>query len=424
MAILGGGLSGLAAAARLSRGGFKVTVLEKESCLGGVAANFTRGDGRMIPRSYHHILRSDTATVDILRELGLIGRVSWRKIKLKLSIDGQTLDFSGPFDLLAYRGLPLSSKLRLVLMGGRILLKKDWTDVEGLSVKDLIGGWGDEMIYRKIFVPLVDMKFGTDPSAISASWLGIRLHAGEPITLYGYMPGTSWTGELISSLSGTILENGGEIRTVSGITRVFAGGGRVSGVEVNGSRLEFDRYISTIPPHALHGMLKEAGQSSPGLDNIAGIRYVSSYNMVAASDSETFDDYWTVAHTPRRHFGACFTLDKLNPTLRAGSDKSVMNFFTYTPFDDFRFTDEEYAELCRKDASEMLGRDIRFNWAEVFRFSSTVPVYYKDYVNPSARLMDNLYLAGIYLTYPELSSSGTAMKSGIKAAERMISDMS
>ena len=420
--VLGGGLSGLAAGARLAEKGFRVTVLEKNDHLGGVAANFTLDDGRIIPRSYHHILWSDTATKDILRGLGLLKKVAWRKITIKLSLEGQLLDLSNPFDLFSYRGLPFGSKIKLVVMGARSLFKKNWNDLEGSSVKDLICGWGDKNIYEKLFVPLVDMKFGSDPAVISASWLGVRLHAGEPLTLYGYIPGSSWTREIISALSDIIVKNGGELCLDSEAQELDIRDGSVSSVKVNGIERRFDYYMSTVPPHVLLKMLKNTEGARGSVEKIARIRYVSSYNMIAGADSAPFDEYWTVAHTPRRHFGACFALDKLNPALRTDRDKSVLNFFTYTAFDGFRFEDRDYVELCRKDASEMAGREISFNWSKVFRFSATVPVFFRDYANPDMRVFNNLYLAGIYMTYPELSSSGTPMKNGIKAAERMISD--
>ncbi|MDP8299455.1 MAG: FAD-dependent oxidoreductase [Candidatus Tantalella remota] len=422
VAVLGGGLCGLAAGAHLASRGFQVTLFERNDHLGGVAANFKLDDGRIIPRSYHHILKTDIATINILKSLGLFEKVTWKKINIKLSVEGQLLDFSDPLDLLAYRGLPLLSKLKMSLMISRILLRDHWEDLEGKSVEDLLLEWGDARVYHKLIHPLIDMKFGIDPSRISAPWLAIRLHAGEPITSYGYIPDTSWTEEVITALSRVILENDGRIFLEKGVRRIVIENNKVAHISTGEEDYEFDHYVSTLPPGDFMSILENAPANSPLVDTVAKVQYVSSYNMIAASSSEPFEDYWTIAHTPRKHFGACFTLNKLNPDLATEKDKSVMNFFTYVPYNDFRLSDEDYAETCRSDLSKMVGKKIDFTWTKVFKFASTVPIFYKDYVNPETRIFSNLYLAGIYKTCPFLSSSGTAMESGIQAANAIGED--
>ena len=69
-AVIGGGISGLASAFRLSRLGFRVTLIESESFLGGLGTTFPYKDGNL-ERFYHCILPDDDALIRIIQDLGL-----------------------------------------------------------------------------------------------------------------------------------------------------------------------------------------------------------------------------------------------------------------------------------------------------------------------------------------------------------------
>jgi protoporphyrinogen oxidase len=61
--IVGAGFTGLAAAFDLAKNGIKVTVLEAESELGGLAAAFDVG-GEKLDRFYHHWFTNDREGFD------------------------------------------------------------------------------------------------------------------------------------------------------------------------------------------------------------------------------------------------------------------------------------------------------------------------------------------------------------------------
>ena len=66
--ILGGGLSGLAAAEILSKK-FDIEVFEAAPFIGGLASTFEH-NGKNIPRFYHHIIKSNTTTLKYLKKFG------------------------------------------------------------------------------------------------------------------------------------------------------------------------------------------------------------------------------------------------------------------------------------------------------------------------------------------------------------------
>jgi len=79
--ILGGGLSGLAAAQKLCKQ-FDVIILEKKDYLGGLAASFEHNREK-IPIYYHHVIQSNKTTQRYLKRYGLLSSCRWQKINTR-----------------------------------------------------------------------------------------------------------------------------------------------------------------------------------------------------------------------------------------------------------------------------------------------------------------------------------------------------
>lgn len=413
--IVGGGLSGLAAADFLVDKGYKVTIFEKEDFLGGVASNLYLEDGRIIPKAYHQIVGTDEPLIDTLKSKNIYHLVKWGKIKIRFSINNLILDLSNPLELIKCNLISFFSKIAFIKFGIKCLLKKDWTDFENLSVKELILQFANKEVYEKIFKPLIDIKFGLNPEQLSASWLGLRLHKREAKTQFGYMENASWTEKLIKAYVENIEAKKGIIHTCAKVERLNITNEVVTSLVVNGDTISFDIFLFTIDISAIHKIIDSFANRE--------VEYISSYSLIAGVDTVTFDDYWTIAHTPRRSFGGCFVLSNLNTTLLTGQDKSVINCFVNVPYNKFDLNDEEFAHLCKVDLENMLGKDINFNWFKVTKINATSPIFLKGYKNYESRYNKNLYFAGIYKTFPSLSSTGTAIEDGKKVAKLIHEDI-
>src|SRR3989338_7960783 len=71
IAILGGGFTGLTAAYYLAKKGHKVTLLEKEKVLGGLAVGFKQPNWDWyLERAYHHLLDSEDDILNFAKEIG------------------------------------------------------------------------------------------------------------------------------------------------------------------------------------------------------------------------------------------------------------------------------------------------------------------------------------------------------------------
>ena len=75
VAIIGAGVGGMAAAYDLVKSGKQVTIFEKESTPGGLAAGFREeGWDWSLEKFYHHWFSSDHFILDLIEEMGFKAR--------------------------------------------------------------------------------------------------------------------------------------------------------------------------------------------------------------------------------------------------------------------------------------------------------------------------------------------------------------
>ena len=81
VAIIGGGIAGLASAQKLARQGCRVTLLEASPDLGGLGT-FFQWRGRFVDRFYHCIMPSDAHLLALIREVGLEDQLYWKPTRM------------------------------------------------------------------------------------------------------------------------------------------------------------------------------------------------------------------------------------------------------------------------------------------------------------------------------------------------------
>lgn len=130
--VVGAGVAGLSAAARLARGGARVLVLEARSRLGGRATSFAdRETGEMVDNGQHVLLGCYTETFSFLKDIGADGNVQTQR-----SLGITTVDRQGRRTRLECPTLPPP----LHLVGGVL----DW---EAL-------GWEDRFAVLRMRTPI------------------------------------------------------------------------------------------------------------------------------------------------------------------------------------------------------------------------------------------------------------------------------
>ncbi|MBI2846542.1 MAG: NAD(P)/FAD-dependent oxidoreductase [Chloroflexi bacterium] len=251
--IIGGGVAGLTAAYELTRKGHKVSIFEASPYLGGQAATFEVGGGRL-EKAYHHLFKSDTVIIDLINELGLGSKLYWLDSKVGFYCKERIHNFVTPFDLLKFTPISIVDRLRLGLVSLYLQRLNDWPKLEGITAKDWIIKYAGKQNYDMVWGPLLRGKFGDAAEEVGMVWFWGKIHLrfgsrGKTMQKekLGYLMGSF--GQVIDALEQEIRKRGGEIHISTPVQRIAVADGRVMGLELKASSnpVPFDAVIATVP---------------------------------------------------------------------------------------------------------------------------------------------------------------------------------
>jgi protoporphyrinogen oxidase len=418
--VLGGGLSGMAAALSLARAGWsEITVVERGDELGGLAGSFER-DGRIYPLAYHHILHRDRTLLYFLDAIAALPAVRWRKIRMLFRLGDRLYNLGNPVDFLAFP-MSLADKLRFVRLMLKSFRKSDWSDWNGRDAAELLDSWAGPGVRRAIFEPLCRLKFDLPCESTSAAWLGARLHYREGSAPLGYVPGHNWTTLLCEGITAQLEELGVRLLTGTTVQSLDEVGDRMGSATLsNGERLSADLVVSTLPTDIYSAMAPR--DATPGL---ADIRYTAVVSAICAVEREIDPDfYWMNLASLDCNASGLFRLDSLNPSI-GHEGEACLNFVNHVQSasrDYFRRADDELMAGYGEDFEKIFGETLRPKWSRVSRIPRYSPIFVPGYRNPAVRsaTFENVWFAGNYRTFPSIASTGTALWSGVEAADGIL----
>jgi len=418
--VLGGGLSGVAAAYTLAHAGLtNVTVIESGATLGGLAGSFER-DGHFYPLGYHHILHRDRALLFFLERIGALSQVRWRRIRMLFHLGGRAYDL-GSIGGFARFPMRATDKVKFVRLMLRTFTKRDWTDWEGRSAAELVDSWAGPGVRTALFERLTRLKFDLPCDQVSGAWLGARLHFREGSAPLGYIPHANWTKVLCDGVTRLLEAAGVRIRTRARVRGLETRGDRIVCAELeSGERIEGDLFVSSIPTETYLRLIP-ADETA----YLASIRYTALLSVISATrQSVQPDAYWTNLASLDRTAGAIFLLSSLNPTIGRPGD-SCVNFVTHLPSREhplFAAPDDQLSALYLKDFRSIFGFDLDPFWTQVSRVPMYSPVFSRSFRNVPIQSTSwpNVYFAGNYRTFPSIVSTGTALGSGVAAAGALL----
>jgi protoporphyrinogen oxidase len=259
IAIIGGGLTGLALADRLLGPGRTITVFERESKVGGLATWHHYGDF-VWDRFYHVILPSDRHLIGFLHRLGLGEKLRWTRTFTGFYVDRSFHSMSSGMDFLRFRPISMVGKLRLaftILYCSRLA---NWQRLESVAVGDWLHRLSGTATYEKIWRPLLLAKLGENYRRVSAvfiwSYIKRMFSARDPSTQkehLGYVSGGYKA--VFSRIEERLRQAGGTIHTGVAVRQIAAS--TCSGVTVryNETVERFDKVVFTGPVSALRAVV-------------------------------------------------------------------------------------------------------------------------------------------------------------------------
>jgi carotenoid phi-ring synthase / carotenoid chi-ring synthase len=280
--IVGGGIAGLAAATGLAERGVRVTVVERETYLGGRAGGWTEGSGLAMSRGFHAFFRQYYNLRALLRRPDPV------LARLVPLADYPLVDAGGNRD--SFKGLPrtppwnaLAFALRSPTFRLRDLLALNTAAAAPLAAVSVPGTYQQlddtdaETFLRDINFPpaarhlafeVFSRSFFASASGMSAAELVTMFHIyflGSSEGLLFDVPDAGFDVALWDPLGAYLARRGTEIRTGTEVTAVEPGGARRWRVHTGDGQLDADAVVLAADVRGLRAIVGR----SPGLANPA-----------------------------------------------------------------------------------------------------------------------------------------------------------
>jgi len=427
VAILGGGIAGLASAYHLARAGARPVVFEASDHLGGLGATFEH-EGAILDRFYHVLLDSDDDLIGLMGELGLAGKLVWANTGMGFHIDGRLQAFDTPLDLLRFRALTPVERLRTGLAAFYITtLKKNALALDDVRARDWLVSLFGRRVYDRIWDPLLAAKFGDRRDEVPAYWVWNTLNREKNGSqeVKGYIRGGY--ALLTETLREAIVEAGGEIRLRTRVERMEPDAQGVTVVTTDRPECaeRFDRAISTLPLHLLRRVL--AGHETL-TTRIPEIGYQGVVNAVVVMKQRLERHYWTAVIDRRFPFQGVVETTHVVPLEQTGG-RHLLYLMNYCSADTETYGRPD--DLVERQAVDGLSalypsfdpRDVES--VRVFRAREVEPVWTLGYLQrrPPSRLADSsIYLCTTAQAYPRVTAWNTSVALARETVDALLAD--
>lgn len=263
--VVGGGPVGMTLALFLSAKGFRVSLIEKASSLGGLVSPSKIGDYTW-DRFYHVILLSDRHLIELLDSLGIGDQINWGYTNTGFFTEGRFYSMSNVMEFIAFPPLSVVGKLRLAFTIYYASKIRSFDRLERISSIDWLKKLSGERTLEKIWSPLLRGKLGGYYRLTSASfiWATIaRMYAarrsGIKREMFGYLDGGY--ARILNRFQNRLTDRGVETHLESEVTRISQGDGHVVVESAQGRSWRFDKVILTVPCPQIAGLCPQLSSS-------------------------------------------------------------------------------------------------------------------------------------------------------------------
>lgn len=427
VAVLGGGITGLAAGYYLARAGAEVTLLEASDRLGGLGTYFEY-DGLSLERHYHVMLPSDQHLLPLLDELGLGEDVYWRDSELAFLQSGSLYPLNSALDLLRFRPVPLLDRVRLgfsALYASHVARPGPLDDV---TVEQWLTRCCGRRAFAAFWKPLLEAKFGDAYRDVPALWYWSRFNRekGTEKEVKGYIRGGY--RRITDTLTSALQNMSARIRTEAPAEHLDLGVSGRPTVRWHGASEEFDRVISTLPMVQTR-QLVAGGRVQSWLGSRPDIDYQGVINVLVMLKRSAFPYYWTAVMDPDVVFrGIVESTRCLDLAETGGRHLVYLLNYVHRSSSLFSRSDSDLAAHYLDDFLRLAPHISRQDILDVhvFRAPFVEPLYSVGYLHrkpPHEIVPNRVFLANTAQIYPDVTSWNSSVGLARRVTQQVLAGL-
>ncbi len=312
--IIGGGISGLAAAYLAGKNSWDVTVLEASSNVGGLLNTFNIA-GTRLEFFYHHFFTHDAELLWLLKDLNIDDKIIFESGSMGFYRDGKIFPFNKPLDLLQFRPLSFVDKLRFGLTSVYLARFCKWENMENIPALDWFYKYAGKSVTDSIWKPMIDVKFGYYAKDVPTAWMVGRLaqrlnSRSEGEEKLGYLNGS--LSEMLEALLQAFKQMKVKIVTEAKVEKLLIRNKTLNGVKTSQGIFRADTYLSTIPTHYLADVVEPSDQKYA--TKLRQIEYFGAVCTIIETKKKISPVYWLNVADPGFPFGGVIEQTNLVPS--------------------------------------------------------------------------------------------------------------
>jgi len=410
VAVLGGGLTGLATAYHLANK-YDVTLIEKEKKLGGLASGFKQKNWEWpLEKSYHHLFSNDSDIIKFSHEIG------FEKIFFKKPITAslyqekngfRILPLDTPFDFLRFPYLSFFEKIRSGAVLAFLKISPSLAFYEKITAQDFLKKTMGKNAWNKLWQQLFRKKFGYYAGIILSVFIWARIK--KRTKSLGYFKGGFQS--LIDYLENSLKKKNVKIIVNHEIKSVEKRG---DGFEIDG--LHFEKIICTLPTSTINKIAKKVLPES-FLVRFEKLKYLHAVTLIIETESPILEkNYWLNINADNIPIMIIAQhTNFINKKYYGGNHIAYLGWYVEKNHPLIKMNKNRIKNMVLPYLEKISGKTLAVKNIFLFKSPFAQPIFDKDFVKNKPGFItpvQNFFIANLDMTYPYDRGTNYAVKLG------------
>ncbi len=420
LTVIGGGMTGLAAAYLAAKQGYKVTIVEGADKVGGLLNTFEIR-GNQLEHYYHHFFTQDAELHWLMKELGIADKIIYKKTTMGVFRDGHLYDFNSPLDLLKFKPVGLIDIMRFGFSSLYLGKVAKWRENEMVASMKWFYKWAGKKMTEALWKPMLDIKFGPYADKVPLAWmigrmsqrLNSRKGTDEQLA---YIDG-SWK-TLLDTLVGRLKEMGVEILVSEPVEEFNIEEGVLKSIRTGNREIEGGQFLLTIPSLYFDKI------KGSGLDD-NGVEYFGAVCTILELKKSFSRIYWMNVADPGFPFGGVIEHTNFIPKEQYDGSHIVYLSRYFAMSEDLATMTDEEIKARMVSPLKRINPEFSEDWIKnVYVFKTRTAATVCD-LGFSAKVpecktpTENLFIANMAHIYPDERSTNNSIRVAAEACRVM-----